>query len=64
MPFLKSFGRLIGFACVGVPMAAMKLGGLPLLHLALGARGRSIRCYMLFSLTFLEYIENYTRINT
>jgi membrane protease YdiL (CAAX protease family) len=46
MPFLKSLGRmtgllLIGFACVGVPMAAMKLGALPLLHLALGARGRS-----------------------
>jgi hypothetical protein len=42
MSFLKSLGRmagflLIGIACVAVPMVAMRLGVLPLLHLALGS---------------------------
>lgn len=46
MSFLKSLGRmaaflLAGVVCVAVPMAAMRLGVLPLLHMALGPIARS-----------------------
>jgi len=46
MSFLMSLGRmtgllLVGIACVAIPMAVVKLGVLPLLHLALGSTGRS-----------------------